>query len=164
MQERLERLKILAINQCDECKIPIDKSAKVIINSRTTKRYGCCKKKSDGFVIEISKFLFETTDEKILQTLLHEYIHTCKDCLDHKAKWKEYASVLNKKYGYSITRVNTRSEMGLPPRPKLEYKYILECSNPKCKMNVKRMKMTKVIKHYDKYLCGKCGSKFIRKK
>jgi predicted SprT family Zn-dependent metalloprotease len=164
VEKKLQKLKEEAIKICEDAKIPIDKTSKIKINTRAKKRYGLCSKKNGMYTIEISKFLFESTDEKIMQTILHEYLHTCKNCLNHGKQWKQYADILNKKHGYKISRTNSRTEMGLEDLNTSDFKYILRCSNPSCNVCVKRMKLTKTIKYYNSYRCGKCGSKLVREK
>lgn len=164
MEKRLQKLKEEAIKKCKETNIPIDTTAQVKINTRAKKRYGVCRKRNGKFIIEISKFLFDSTDDKIIQTVLHEYLHTCKNCFDHGSQWKRYADILNKKYGYNISRTNSRTDMGLKSLEANDFKYILKCSNPNCDVCIKRMKLTKTIKYYNSYKCGKCGSKLIREK
>lgn len=164
MEKRLQKIAEVARKKCMECNIPIDETAVVKINTRAKRRYGVCRKRNSKFIIEISAFLFESSDEKIEQTVLHEYLHTCPNCFDHKKQWNAYADILNKKYGFNIDRTNSRESMELEPLKTEDFKYILKCSNPKCKNEVKRMKMTKVIKYYNRYRCGACGSSLIKVK
>lgn len=163
-EERLKRITKDAIEKCKECNIPIDEKATVKINTRAKKRYGVCRKRNSKFIIEISYFLFESTDQKIEQTVLHEFLHTCPVCFNHGRVWNNHAYTINKKYGFNIDRTNSREDMGLEAFTNDDYKYILKCSNPECKNTIKRMKMSKTIKYYTRYRCGACGCSFIKVK
>ena len=47
-------------------------------------------------------------------TIIHELLHTCVGCMNHKAKWKFYADKVNRAYGYDdIKRTSTADEKGV---------------------------------------------------
>lgn len=162
--ERLQKLSKQAIKECKECGIPIKEDVPISISTRATKRYGVCKKRDGKMSIEISSFLFEAKDIGVLETIIHEYLHTCDGCMNHGPKWKGYADKMNKKFGYSISRVSSRESRGLKVQTVEDFPYVLECTNPKCTNVVKRMKMSKTIQEYQRYRCGRCGSPFKRVK
>ena len=90
----------------------------IIINRRARKRFGCCKavKSFAGYTsyqIEVSEKVLICDEKKIKQTIAHELIHTCKGCMNHGERWKHYAMIMNRRYGYEIKRTATDEEMGV---------------------------------------------------
>ncbi len=93
--------------------VPANISEEVIINPRPKKRFGCCRKQRDRFLIEVSEFILDCSDDKIIGVLAHEVLHTCAGCSNHGKIWKAYAAAMNRVYGYNIKRTSTFEEMGL---------------------------------------------------
>lgn len=119
-------------------------------------RWGCCKHKKDGNHITIASRLVENySDKEIKTTILHEFIHTEKDCHNHQRWWKFYARKFDQ-LGYNIQRCSNREEIGEP----VEYKYQVKCS--KCNTVIKRTKLCKVVQHPEWYRCGVCGGELKR--
>ena len=73
------------------------------VNKRAKKRLGqCCNKKN----INISSWLLEIgIDKDIKNTIIHEILHTFDDTKGHDYKWKYYASYVNKRTNYNISRL-----------------------------------------------------------
>lgn len=146
-----------ALEMAKECNIPIGKVSGVRINPRLTRSWGRCLKKKDGtFEIEISKIIMDdSTTEGILNTILHELIHTCKGCFNHGEMWKRYADVLNKRYGLQIKRLSMPEEKGVH---KEIAKYTLQCQ--KCGNKFRYTRKTKLVQNPDRFRCG-CGGKIV---
>lgn len=88
------------------------------INTRAKSRWGLCKKLNDGtgFEIQIAHILLVSDDvsEKACKTtIIHEILHTCEGCKGHTGLWKQYAAIMNEKYGYNIKRTTSGAEKGL---------------------------------------------------
>lgn len=163
--ERLDKLLEKVIIQAHECKIPISKNInpKIYINLRAKKRFGACRLIKDHgkkfFIIEISYNLYNSDDKTIMEVIAHEVLHTCNGAMNHGEKWKRYAFIMNKTYGYNIKRVSTREEMNLSEEKidKLyNVKYIVKCL--KCGKEIYRLRKSKVVMHPEKYRC-QCGGK-----
>lgn len=162
---KLEQALKLAKVQCVLCNIPYGNILKIEPNSRAKTRWGQCKKVPGGFTINISTRLLEDgVDEKsLMNTVLHEVLHTCPDCMNHGAKWKMYAGRLNSKFGYNIKRCTSSEEKGVKvDYHKPEYKYIVKCEdcNLKCyyfrKGEVVKRVMARPYTHGCR--CGRCRS------
>ena len=138
-----------------------------VINTRAKARFGCCKagKKTIGpvsYTIEISSAVLAADEKFIKEIIAHELLHTCKGCMNHGKKWKQYTETLHAAYGYNITRTSTYESLGLE-RPESAsssgqpqgYKYRLVCQN--CGGEILRKKMCKVVANPGNYRCGKCG-------
>ena len=134
------------------------------VNYRAKKRWGVCKKQSDGsFIIEIAEVLLQdhVSDIAVKNTLIHELLHTCPGCFSHTGKWKQYADHVNRMLPqYTIKRVTAAEEKGVTLRKKEPvYRYILVCSS--CNQYYKRQRISPVIEHPERYRCS-CGGKLQR--
>jgi len=147
---------------CDETGIKYGKICEFKINTRAKKRWGLCKRTTNGFVIEVNSILLDeaASDEiGIIETLLHEIIHTCDKCFNHGAEWKRIASILNKKYNLNIKRTSNCTDKGVDEEiqfEKMEYKYIVTCTC--CGNKTYRSRTSNVIKNPHNYRCS-CGGK-----
>lgn len=127
----------------------------VKINSATT-FYGICKKRGDVYNIEISKYYLMNPMEQVKQTLVHEVLHTVKGCYNHGKTWKKWADLINKAYGYSISRTSKHG-FHHPEYKEVRRKYKIECTG--CGNVWHRQKRSKLVTHAHTYTCGKCKSK-----
>ena len=162
MTNKLETLYQEAILVTQQCNIPIGKITSVSRNSRLTRTWGRCSRNKDGsFSIDIAgRLLDEGSDKGILETILHEMIHTCKGCFNHKNTWKKYADRLNTKYGFNIQRTDTALNKGVANEPKRIYKYAIRC--PQCGTNFKYQIMTNAVKNPSLYMCRDCKCRLER--
>lgn len=138
------------------------------INKRAKTRWGICKKSSiDGYTIEIAARLLEDdriSEKSCKETIIHEILHTCKGCMKHTGKWKEYAEKMNVSYGYNIKRVTSGEEKGVENHQPKEQpvKYIYICKY--CGQVIQKKRACKFTKYYNLYGCGICGSRRAFKK
>lgn len=139
-------------------KIPVSRliAPEVVINTRAKMRFGCCRKKGLGWVIEISDRLLDADEKIVRETLAHEILHTCHGCQNHQRKWKDYAAMMNEAYGYEIKRTGKAEDMGVTPE-KIA-RYALKCE--KCGLILTRTRRSKVINHPERYRC-KCGGRLF---
>ena len=131
----------------------IPKNLNFTINYRAKQRLGqCCEKRN----INISSWLLEIgLDHDIKNTIIHEILHTFKDTIGHKAKWQYYASYVNNRTNYHITRTTSINKIyaranKTRPRREVSYKYEITCE--KCGKVFYRQKMTKRI--FDSFTQG----------
>ena len=90
------------------------------------------------FTISISEWLLlNFNDDTIKNTIMHELLHTIKDCFNHGYMWQRYANMVNEKLGYNIKRVSSVSN--LCEKNGIDYVGFAD--------NLHRYKIT----------CGKCG-------
>lgn len=135
----------------------------VVLNRRAKKRFGCCKKTGQGYIIEISEMVLSCEEKIIKQILAHELLHTCKDCYNHSPKWKAYAALMNEAYGYEIKRTCSREELGLQEvgggLSEFGVKYRLQCMD--CGKVIQRQRKSRLIRYPWLYRC-RCGGKLKR--
>lgn len=143
------------ISEARKINIPISNNINpnVLINSRAKGRFGRCRKRADVFIIEISVYLQQAEESAIKQTLAHEILHTCPNCMNHGQVWKMYARKMNRVYGYDISRTSTCDNLGIEALPK-KRNYIMKCK--KCGKEFIRERMSNAIKNIENYRC-KCG-------
>ena len=144
--------------------IPFSENTEFRVNTRAKKRFGQCQKQGDRYFINISAFMLDerTGLNGLKSTIHHELLHTCPDCMNHGSRWKTYAALLNRTYGYCISTTNSPEEYRVPQELQLSAKYILRCK--RCGQEYKRQKMTATVSHPEKYHCGRCGGDLIRVK
>ena len=151
------------VKEC--CGDVLEDISDVRVNYRSKKRWGVCKynRIEMSNVIEISKRILEDSVpyEKTLQVMVHELLHATFGCHNHGSLWQKRAKMVMDKYPeLKITRCNSSEEFGLEPYVPPKRKYIVEC--PCCKATWKRAKEVKLIKHPERYSCGKCHEPLTR--
>lgn len=142
--------------------VPISDRIKrtVRINTRAKKRFGMCIFEDGCYTIELSSMLLTAPERSCRQTLAHELIHTCRGCDNHGALFCRYAELMNKTYGYHISRTNSLEEMGVDREvSEKNVHYILQCQ--RCKAEIKRSRCSSVVAHPSRYRC-QCGGKLKR--
>lgn len=151
--ERLDTLLAHVITQAKALKIPVSPNIDphVEISARNVRRFGLCARRGEGFVIQISKRMLVTTEDKVCQTLAHEVLHTCPQCGNHGKLWKAYVQRMNRAYGYRIQRTNEAEELGAAP---ILARYLCE----KCGAEILRMRKCSLVEHPEWYHC-RCGGR-----
>ena len=123
---------------CNDNKIPVADVIHVEVNSRAKRRWGQCSRLPNGeYKIQIASSLLQddVSEEATFNTMIHELIHTCPDCMNHKTEWKKWADVINSNTKYNIKRTTSCAEKGIePPAPK----YIVYCRTCTHKWNYNR--------------------------
>ena len=141
--------------------IPYRNVTEFVINRRA-KRWGQCKRLPDGFRISINHLLVDGKHEDGLrETLYHELLHTCPDCMNHGQKWKRYASTVKCATGYSIKRANTAEEKGLTVEEKIRpAKYVFRCTG--CGEILEYHRKCKMVVEPWRFRCANCHGTFER--
>lgn len=142
--------------------------------SKATSWYGQCQQNRGyngrryKFVISISEYHLKSSERGIRNTLIHELLHTCPGCLNHGPKWKSYASIVQKRFGYNIIRAggdkDADSAIEAARREKragYQTQYLLVCT--KCGQEFPRYRKSNLVLHPEKYRC-KCGGKIKHKR
>ena len=186
MQQKLDRLFLECKNELNSLGIDIDNEKKygkieISISKRNNKRYGCCKQEKpdkryktiikrkrrkiiryerfEEHSIEISPWVMELEEKIIKNTIMHELIHCMPYCNNHGLEFKRYAYLINKRFGYDISRVGDKKsdlkESNITPVEE-KYKYKIVCKG--CNQEFYRKRLLKYFSR--KYRCGKCGGKF----
>ena len=92
------------------------KDYKLVINERALKRLGRCTLKTDNnnhsyYEIQINKFHNELSPKQdVINTLVHEIIHSLPNCYNHGVVWKTIATKYNENYYTSISRCSKASK------------------------------------------------------
>ena len=191
MEEKIQKL----FDECkDELKgIGIDLGKQSVgqitveLAKRNCQRYGCCKQsepvKESKYIekigkkryirysiykkhnIEISKWVLDLNTDIIKNTIMHEIIHCMPNCSNHGSEFKKYASYINYKLGYNISRVGDKKSDLMKSNIEVcterqKYNYKIECT--KCGYSFLRKRLN--CDFDKKYRCGKCGGKFYTQK
>lgn len=82
------------------------------------------------FTIQISSRLLadEIKEEATFNTMIHELLHTCPDCMNHGDKWKKWANIVNENTIYNIKRTTSSAEKGIE-MPVKTPKYTVTCTD-----------------------------------
>ncbi len=141
--------------------IPISRhiNPHVQINTRAKTRFGRCSFKGQEYQIELSSRLLDAPERSCRQTIAHELIHTCPDCMNHGNRFRYYAEKMNQKYGYHISRANSPEEMGVEDNRK-DARYIVECRQ--CGKQILRTRRSALTDHPSRYQCTCGGSLFLK--
>ena len=143
----------------------------VSVNARFTARYGSCKRvyedgRTKGFAIEIAAFVLEDAIPKnaVLETIIHEILHSVPGCFNHGEKWKEMAARVMAWYpSLVIARTTKREHFGLQEENELTKtmpeRYLLRCTS--CGKEFPRKTKSKIIRAPWRYRCP-CGGKLQR--
>ena len=160
-QKKLNEALKICLEQCEKLGIPCGKIVSISPARRGSKRWGVCKVRPYGYMIEINRALLEDDVSKaaLLDTVMHEVLHTCKDCCNHGAVWKSYATMVNRAYGYNIKRTTSAEEKGIEVES-VAAKYRFQCA--KCGAIIGRARESAFTRNPDNYRCARCKGKFIR--
>lgn len=103
-----------------------------LYNQSIGRSWGCCSKTLLGYTISLSSVLCKHTSESsILNTAIHELIHTT-GAHGHRHEFKQWAAVVNRAYPgkYNVSRCAGVEEKMSLEEAKTVYPYIVSC--PKC--------------------------------
>lgn len=136
---------------------PIDENLEL---SNAAKEMGRCTKEIVGFTIRISKYIKDSAEKDLMDTLVHEVLHTVPGCFNHGAQWKAAADRMNKAYNYDIERLSTASVANLTDEHRAILKrYVIKCHD--CGHEIYRQRKSKLVNFPELYTCG-CGGELCR--
>lgn len=134
---------------------PAPKANITVKYSHGKKTLGVCKRLDhNSYQISISKHI-TTSYRAVIITMIHEILHTAKDCFNHGHTWQRHAHRINTLYGYNISRTANKAELGLQTNES-DYSYKITCN--KCGNAFYRLRESKLTKYPSLYTC-KCGGK-----
>lgn len=142
---------------CNGFNIPIAKTIYLKVNSRAKKRWGLCTLECEGeYTIEISDRLLadNVSEEATFNTMIHELLHTCPNCMNHGKEWKYWADVINRNTCYNIKRTTSCAEKGIENIPKTP-KYTVTCN--KCGRRWFYNRAGSVIQNVRRCKCPYCN-------
>ena len=147
----------------DEINIPYSKVEKFTVNTRA-RQWGLCSLRDGKYYIQINVTLLDERngEDGLINTILHELLHTCPDCMNHGAQWKFWAEKVRKAYGYNIKRTSDNDEKevttGNLNYHQREYKYHVYCE--KCgKLVTRRKRRSDLLDNLGRYVHSGCGGK-----
>lgn len=123
------------------------KVVEVRVSPRAIRRHGLCRYVNDNCIIEVSKHLFRVDDKKMINTLIHEILHTFKDTKGHNYKWKWYAKRISDNTEYKIERTGTSEALTVD-----DYNYLITCV--KCGNKNKRLRLSQ--RSINSFLNNRC--------
>ena len=150
----------------DEIAVPYSPVEKFTVNTRAS-RWGLCSLRGGKYYIQINVTLLDDRngEDGLINTLLHELLHTCPGCMNHGPNWKFYAEKVRRNYGYDIKRTSDNEEKEVTTGnlnfKRREYKYFLYCE--KCGKLIARRKRLCDLTEYPylwKHGSG-CGGKLV---
>ena len=149
-----------ALEILDNLNIEYGNIVEVKLNYRAKNRFGRCKKNNvtNTYSLDFNYLIFDdnANDVAIMNTIIHEVLHTCKDCMTHKNEWKRLADYVTRNTKYTITRTNSYADFGIEnPRREKKHNYVFVCED--CGQTFIRERSSKFTKNYHAYRCGKCG-------
>lgn len=132
----------------------------VRLNYRAKNRFGQCRRNNvyNTYELNFNHLIFadEADDDAVMNVLIHEILHTCKDCMTHKGEWKRLANLVNENTKYNITRTNSYENFGIEkPKKEKKHNYVFVCE--KCGHVFIRERASKFTRNYHNYRCGGCG-------
>lgn len=153
----------MCMEKLDRLGIAYSKNIQWEINTRAKKRWGQCEAILNGCIISINHVLLDeqNNDVGLINTIIHELLHSVEGCMNHGAKWKALAEKVNAAYGYNIKRTSTADEKGVLEESIMKEginKYRIICL--KCGKCTYRTRACIITKHPDRYY-HKCGGELI---
>lgn len=140
----------------DTIEVPYDKSVTVSVNTRAHSRFGQTRKKMGVYSINVNVDLLDERNpvSALHNTIIHELLHTCPDCMNHGEPWKRWALRVNRKYGTNIKRTSSVQEIGLEVFTQKKANWIVTCD--KCRHEYIYQRAGKVVQHPEQFKCV-CG-------
>ena len=154
-----------ALNLLSELNIKYSNKIEFKVSTRMTRSWGNCSKHSDGtYTIKISDILLQdtTSEDALMNTVIHEILHTVNGCLNHGPNWKAVADKVNRNTHYNIKRCTSCEEKGIDrnsrtrsknSRPK---KWAVKCCQ--CGNIYKYSRKPKWLPRISSYRCGRCNA------
>ena len=124
----------------------------------------CRNHGNNRYTIYLSKNHADISEEKyVINTVMHELIHSLDNCMAHTGRWKQIANIVNSRYGYNITRVETDNatyskyyrEVSIN---RMKYEIICNSCGSSTKYQRKTKTVTNIANHIGKYRCQNCGA------
>lgn len=125
-------------------------------STRMERSAGICYRKKGKYLIRISKKFADKFPTDVMDVVTHELIHTLKGCMNHgEGTFKRVANHLNRTYETNVTVCHDKKII-----ENEEYKYLVKCTG--CGQEIRRNRLSKVVKYADRYRCGICGKPLER--
>ena len=148
------------VKDCQEAGLTT-RPASFNINSRLKRTLGRCSKQAiktgdqEQFFIDINSYVIQTHNVALLRDVVaHELIHTIPGCYNHGSTFQDAAKKLNGSFPdlYNVQVKINLADYGLEA-PKTNH-YEIVCQD--CHHTMYRERMSKTLRHIDRYRCPKC--------
>ena len=114
MKEHLNIIARECMSTLAEIGIPCGEVVEFTVNTRAKKRWGQCIKRTDGYHININARLCDGEhDDGLKDTIIHELLHTCPECMTHGKQWRKWSRLVRDKTGINVQATNTATSKGL---------------------------------------------------
>lgn len=160
VQEMFKRAQRVAI----EAGVPISNKIDPVIKfAKATSWLGMCHYCNTGVYdqyIRISEYHIKDDEQEVFATLLHELIHTVKDCSNHGPNFKHWAQVLTEATGIEIGVVGhskSCSKMRRIKTARSNKGHLVKCEGCGCQW--RRTRHSNLTLHPELYHCNGCGGK-----
>lgn len=169
-----------AMEMLDAIGIKYGNVTEVTVNNRM-KNWGICSMHPGNYVgpvhftIEINRNLVEAegSEDGLMNTMLHELLHTAAWAHNHGGLWLEYAEKVRKAYGYNIKQYSSEEDKGIADYMKqkraaeaaarISKRYQVYC--PECdavlESRERLCKFTREVIEGNKYIHRRCGKKVV---
>lgn len=159
----IQEYAIRCMDMLDRIGIQYGNIQEVTVNTRAKSRWGQCKSVPGCFTINVNVALLDEgiSDDGLINTLLHELLHSVSGCMNHGVKWKAAADQVYRAYGIRIKRTSTSEEKGVSVETvEPNYKYFVKC--PDCGYVFKYMRMCECVKNPSRYKHTGCKNNLVR--
>lgn len=157
----IQKIALECIDELRSIGINVRSDIKFEVNRRAKRRWGQCRWRGGNVSISIAERLLadEVSDFPVRNTMIHELLHALPDCKydGHGSVWTRYAHEVNERLGYNIKRCSNYDEYGIATS---DEKYVFTCAD--CGQRIAYTRRSKFTEHYELYLCGICGGKFVK--
>lgn len=123
----------------------------LVFNYTALKRLGQCSYTGlNRYEIQLNyHFARICSKEDVRDTIMHELIHSLKDCMCHTGRWKYVSERINYQYNYDLSRTATYPEYSkfrkaVKPRKTSSLKYKVVCKH--CGQDWNYSKQSKIVK------------------
>ena len=160
-QTDLNNLLAKAIQEVKEQGIKPGNIDPTLYVSNAAKEFGRCTHTGSNFEIRISKYIMNNPEKDLMQTIVHEVLHSVAGCMNHGPQWKKVADIMNEAKGYNISRLTSISAANLTKEHQAVLtKYVVACTD--CGNKIYRQRKSKLINYPELYTCGACGGELKR--
>lgn len=164
-EDRLNEIYQEELDKAKRAGLPIPKIIPDTIETmKATSKFGDCRwsgikdNEKQNIRIRISTYHLDNSEDDVRQTIAHEICHTCPGH-GHDPEWRKWANILNRTYGYHISRLGTANAgctLNAPERPRPRG-HLVVCTA--CGKEYHRTRHSNLTLHPDNYSCGLCHGK-----
>lgn len=143
LAETIEKVNDIGIETIEIC-------PDVVIGSMKN-TYGTCRVVGKKIAyIKVSRYMLNSSEEGIRETLAHEVLHACKGSVGdgHGRTWQRYVNAYNEIYGTNIKEKHSGDETKSLEVPD-ENCYIFECEH--CGYKIKKYRKSKATENPGRY-------------